>query len=435
MPKSDLALPDTLTLKGADYFCLQLDGLMWRSNGQRNVCTLVVTLAERLTLDHLQQQLFQRPAYQWLCQLRLKTGLPFSLAQWRRDPGAALPAILEHSLPHDTPLPDNLLSVALDIKNQAAFKIDLLHRAGAGSVLVFTWHHALMDAHGGELFIRYLGMNLPLKPSDWIAEDSMPLPLKIRANIAAEMKQFLYDISQLPLLTLAKKSTVKPQACYRVLSFTAPQSHQINVRAQQMGAGFVISAFYLAAVTVAVAKVQKQRGTVIGDVLVPVPVDRRKRGAHGAIVGNQVSFLFYRIPHAILSDVPVCTAEVLKQMKTLMRSQKPEHHTIMMDFLRRMPGFFYRHLLKLPTKGLMASFFYSDTGDSLQSFNDLFGQTVSSAIHYPPNTYPPGMTLVFSRFQGALQLTISYMTSDMNTTEVELLITSIQQALLGEIEG
>lgn len=435
MPKSNHALPDALTLNGADYFCLQLDGLMWRSNGKRNVCTLVVTLTEHLTLEHLQHQLSQRPAYQWLCQLRLKTGVPFSLAQWRRDTEAALPAILEHPLPHGSPLPDNLLSVALDIKKQSAFKIDLLHRADAGSVLIFRWHHALMDAHGGELFIRYLGMNLPFKQSDWIAGENRPLPLKISANIASQMKQFLYDISQLPLLTLYQKSTVKPQVCYRVLSFTAQQSHQINARAQQMGAGFLISAFYLAAVTFAVANVQKQRGAVSGDVLVPVPVDRRKRGAGGAILGNQLSFLFYRLPNAILGNVQACTTEILAQMKMLMRAQKPEQHAVMMDFLRRMPGFFYRHLLKLPTQGLMASFFYSDTGDSLQSFDALFGKTVSGAIHYPPNTYPPGMTLVSSRFQGALQLTISYMTPDINAAEVELLITSLQQALLGEMEG
>lgn len=431
MPKSDHALPDTLTLNGADYFCLQLDGLMWRSNGQRNVCTLVVTLAERLILEYLQQQLAQRPAYQWLCQLRLKTGLPFSLAQWRRDPEAALPPILEHHLPHDSPLPNTLLSVALDIKNQAAFKIDLLHREGAGSILIFNWHHALMDAHGGELFIRYLGMNIPLKQSDWITRADNKLPLKIKANIAAEMKQFLYDISQLPLLTLSKKNAVKPQACYRVLSFTTQQSHQVNERAQQMGAGFSISAFHLAATTFAIAEVQQQRGTVIGDVLVPVPLDRRKRGALGAIVGNQVSFLFYRIPHAVLSDVPACTAEVLKQMKILMRSQKPEHHTIMMDFLRRMPGFFYRRMLKLPTKGLMASFFYSDTGYSLQTFNELFDQVVSGAVHYPPNTYPPGITVIFSRFQGSLQVTLSYMKPDITEIEMTLLITALQNALLG----
>lgn len=434
MPEQGHTLPDTLVLNGADYFCLQLDGLMWRSNGRRNVCTLVVTLTEPLTLEHLQQQLARRPAYQWLCQLRLKTGLPFSLARWRRDRKAALPPILEHHLPHDAPLPDKLLSVAIDIKTQAAFNIDLLHRAGAGSVLVFNWHHALMDAHGGELFIRYLGNDLPLKASEWIADESQPLPLKTRAEITSQMKQFLYDTSQLPLLTLFQKPAIKPKACYQVLAFTARQSQQINARAQQMGAGFLISAFYLAAVTIAVVAVQQQRGAAIGDVLVPVPVDRRKRGASGAILGNQLSFLFYRIPQAALGSVQACTTEIMAQMKLLMRTQKPGQHTIMMDFLRRMPGCLYRRMVKLPTQGLMASFFYSDTGDSLQAFNALFGQTVADAIHYPPNTYPPGMTFVASRFQGALQLTLSYMASDLSANEVELLLTSLRQALLGEGE-
>ena len=79
----------------------------------------------------------------------------------------------------------------------------------------------------------------------------------------------------------------------------------------------------------------------------------------------------------------------------------------------------------------MASFFYSDTGDSLQDFDVVFGQPVSSAIHYPPNMYPPGMTFVFSRFQGALQLTFGYMEPDLDAAEVELLLTSVRSVLLG----
>ncbi|WP_411728445.1 hypothetical protein [Methyloglobulus sp.] len=439
LPERDNPFPDSITLNGADYFCLQLDRLMWKSSGKRNVCTFVVTLPERLTLEDLRHQLANRPAYQSLCQLRLTKGLPFSLAKWTLAAKAALPTINEYRLASGSTPPDHLLSAALDINNQSAFKIDLLQLAGTGSLVVFTWHHALMDAHGGELFIRYLGATNALKQPDWVADEDVKLPLKSRANIALEMKQFLYDTASVPLLSLYKKSTLKPKAfCrilplarYRVLSFTPQQTLTINERARQLNAGFLASAFYLAATAYSVAQVQKQRGVDNGDVLVPVPLDRRKRGAPGAVLGSQVSFLFYRIPNAVLDDVPTCTAELIGQMKALMRSESPSHYTIMLDFLRRMPGFFYRRMLKAPTEGLMASFFYSDTGDSLQDFDVVFGQSVSGAIHYPPNMYPPGMTFVFSRFQGALQLTLGYMEPDLNEAEVELLLTQLRTVLLG----
>jgi hypothetical protein len=431
MPDPASQFPSSITLNGADYFCLQLDRLMWKSSGKRNVCTLIVTLPERLTLEDLRHQLAMRPAYQWLCQLRLTQGLPFTLAKWTLAAKAELPTINEYQLAEGDSPPDSVLSAALDIKNQSAFKIDLLQLAGAGSLLVFTWHHALMDAHGGELFIRYLGAVHPIRQPSWLADRGVELPLKSRAKIASEMKQFLYDTSKLPLLSLHKKSTLKPKPYYRVLSFTPEQTLTINERAGQLDAGFLASAFYLAATTYAVAQVQKHRGLINGDVLVPVPLDRRRRGAPGAILGNQVSFLFYRIPSAILGDVPAMVAELTAQMKALMRSESPSHYTIMMDFLRRMPGFIYRRMLKAPTKGLMASFYYSDTGDSLQDFDELFGQPVIGAIHYPPNMYPPGMTFIFSRFKGAFQLTLGYMRPDITAAEVELLLTSLRMALLG----
>lgn len=431
MLESASPLPDSIPLNGADYFCLQLDRLMWQASGKRNVCTLVVTLAERLTLADLQQHLGQRPAYQWLCRLRLRAGLPFSLAKWVYVAKAELPTISEHHLADSDTLPDGLLSAALDIKSQAPFKIDLLQLGEAESVLVFTWHHVLMDAHGGELFIRYLGMPAAVNPPSWLAPEEPKLPLKIRGKIASDMKQFLYDTSSLPLLSLYKENLSKPQARYRVLSFTSEQTQTINGQARQLDAGFLASAFYLAASTYAVAQIQKQRGLLDGDVLAPVPLDRRKRGAPGAILGNQVSFLFYRLPNAILEDVPAMTAELITQMKALMRAESPQHYTIMMDFLRRMPGFLYRRLLKAPTKGLMASFFYSDTGDSLQDFTALFGQSVKNAIHYPPNMYPPGMTFIFSRCQGALQITLAYMQANLTELEAEQLLETTRGVLLG----
>ncbi len=430
MPEQASVFPNNIILNGADYFCWQVDGLMWASSGKRNVCTFVVTLAERLALEDLQQQLSQRPAYQWLCQLRLHTGLPFSLAHWKVAT-TALPIVQEHQLATGDSLPDSVLSANLDIKKQSAFKIDLLQRHGTGSIVIFTWHHVLMDAHGGETFIHYLGSADCIGQPSWVAPAPPQLTLGHRANMALQMKQFLYDVSSGPFLTLYKKTAVKPQTRYLVLSFSPQESLSINERAQQMDAGFLPSAFYLAATAYAVAQVQMQRGLDNNDMLVPIPVDLRKRGTLGSVPGNQVSFLFYRIPNAILDDLHAITTELIQQMKTLIRAERPKHYTIMMDFLRRMPSFVYRQLMQSPTNGLMSSFFYSDTGDSLQYFDELFGKPVNGAIHYPPNVYPPGLTFIFSRFQGALQLTCGYTEPDVNPNEIALLMATLRAALLG----
>ncbi len=430
-PIPNSKFPAQIILNGADNFLLQLDNIMLRSSGQGNVCTFVVALQEQLELAVLEFNLADNPAYRWITRLRLRKGFPFSLAKWVVDSNAELPEIKQYQIEADDKLPSELLAKVIAIKNESPFKIDLIQVADAGSYLVFSWHHALMDAHGGESFVHLLTSKHALNQQEWVKHLSFNRPLKERAQIAREMKQFLYDTSQLPLLSLFKTGTIKPTQSYRILSFTQQQSGLISDTARQHGAGFLLSALYLAATASAIAAIKKQRGPLNGDVLVPVPLDRRLKGARGPIIGNQVSFLFYRIPKQNLSNLQDCTVGLTEQMKNLIRSENPGHYLIMMDFLRRVPGIIYRLMLKAPTEGLMASFSFSDTGE-LPDFEQLFGQTMNSATHYPPNLYPPGMTFIFSRFRGCLQMTFAYTEDIISVQEVDQLMLQIRSALLGK---
>jgi len=432
--KQDSSFPDSITLNGADFFLLQLDHIMWKLSGQRNICTFVVTLQERLEYEDLEKHLSANSAYQWICRLRLQKGWPFTLTKWVFKAHLALPEIEQYQLDEQGSLPESFLKKPFNIEQQPAFKVSLVQISGGGSRLIFTWHHALMDAHGGETFIRYLGGSAAMQEGDWVASEqgSSLLPLRERADIALKMKEFLCDVSRLPFISFTKKSTPKHNVHYRVVSFTAAQSKLIVQRARLQGAGFLVSAFYLAVTAFAVANVQTKKSPLAGDMLIPIPLDRRKRGVHSPILGNQVTFLFYRIPLAALANIKTCVAELITQMKSLMRSENPSHYLVMMDFLRRVPGWLYRMQLTSPTKGQMASFYYSDTGDSLDLYDQLFDCAVASALHYPPNMYPPGVTFVFSRFHGALQLTIGYMDSALDNEELEQLLAQLQLGLLGE---
>jgi len=434
MPNQGKKFPDYFELNGADCFLFQLDRIMLQTSGRNNVCTFVVSLKHSIELSELELYLSNNPAYQWITRLRIKKGLPFSLVKWVFDETLAFPEIKQFYSEKDESIAKNLLATTIRIENQSPFKVDLIQVSGAKSILIFTWHHVLMDAHGGESFIRALGLNQSIDYAELLAEEQTKLPLGLRANIAQEMKNFLHETSQLPLFSLYKKPAAKqntPTLSYRVISFTEQQTIKISETARLQGASFLLSAFYLAATTCSVAHIQQLRGLIDGDVLVPVPLDRRKRGIDTPVIGNQVTFLFYRIPEKFLSDVQACTTELISQMKTLMRTDSPKHYLIMMDFLRRIPGFFYRLMLKSPTKGLMASFFYSDTGESLQNYDQLFDRSVESAIHYPPTMYPSGLTFVFSRFRGSLQITLGYMEQVINDKEVDELFKHLQSVLLG----
>jgi NRPS condensation-like uncharacterized protein len=432
MVELDTLFPKQVVLNGADYFLLQLDQIMLRSSEKHNVCTFVVALQDQLEHQDLELSLLSNPAYQWITCLRIKRKLPFLLSKWAVDNKAAIPKIKLHQLTENQSIPETMLASGIQVERQAPFKIDLLQTPNAGSKLIFTWHHSLMDAHGGESFIRYLGLLQSSKEPEWLQTQQANLPLAQRARIAHNMKDFLHDVSRLPLLSLYEKKVDNPALQYKVMSFTAQQSQLIAERAKQHGTGFLLSSFYLAATACAVAYIKQRRAPIDGDVLVPVPLDRRRRGSDEPVIGNQVSFLFYRIPKQTLSDLQACTTEIMQQMKGLMLSEKPDQGVIMMDFMRRVPGSLYRLLIKQPTAGLMASFFFSDTGETLLNSDQLFGKAINSAIHYPPTMYPPGMTFVFSRFRGSLNITFGYMEEVINDDEVEQLFMQLRTALLSE---
>lgn len=432
MAKSDPCFPKQIILNGADYFLLQLDQIMLQSSGRRNVCTFVLELEDQL--DHLafEQSLLNNSAYRWICSLRIKKSPPFLLTQWVTDINAEIPTVAFHRLPDAQPIPGNLLASEISPESHSPFKVDLLQMPDKGAIVIFTWHHSLMDAHGGESFIRFLGGAYSAKKMGWVQENQPHMPLGQRAQIAHNMKDFLHHVSRLPLLSLFNKKTINPTLHYKVMSFTVEQSQLIGERAGYHGAGFLLSSFYLAATACSVAHIKQKNGSVDADVLVPIPLDRRKRGADAPIIGNQVSFLFYRIPQKTLSDLKVCTTELMQQMKQLMLSEKPDQGVIMMDFMRRMPGFLYRILIKQPTAGLMASFFFSDTGDTLANLKQLFNKNIKSAMHYPPTMYPPGMTFVYGYFQGKLNITFGYMQEVIDDAEVEQLLQHLRNELLGK---
>lgn len=428
-----MPFPEQIPFNGVDYFLYQLDRIMYQSSGNRNICTFVVEFENSLDRQQLQQTLADNPAYRWITSLRMQQGLPFTLIRWCSDPHAGCPDIIEHQLSEQSDFPGQLIGQSLNIRKQSPFKIDIVQIRNQGTRLVFTWHHALMDAHGAERFIHFLGV--PDKDNEpyWVntATSGDQMLLRQKAMLAHQMKQNLYEISKLPLLSLYQTRRPGNKVCYRLEYFSKQETELIAQRSREQGAGFLSSAFHLAVTARAVASIQQQREPQVGDMMVPVPQDRRKRGSAGLVLGNQTTFIFHRIPQSVLANLGQCTAELVKQMVTFIRSDIPGNYLIMMNMIKRVPGPLYRYLMKSPTAGLMGSFFYSDTGDSLQDYAKLFRQTVRNAVHYPPNTSPPGITFIYTRFHGALQISIGYMESVINSTELDQLIQHLRADLLG----
>ncbi len=427
-----MSFPTEFPLNGIDHFLHQLDPVLFQASGKGNVCSFVVEVEGHLTALALHEYLSPQPTYQWITRLRLRRGRLFKLARWSVDVSANCPSIQEHELSVTGEPPDSLLNPLINPEQESSFRTDVILTASQTTIIVFSWHHALMDAHGAETFIQHLCSPKPTDNSEWVKniKPRCEHSIKERLKMVRGMKVYLYDACRLPILSLYQPKPAAPTLRHRVLKLNEIETQKVVETARQQGAGFLVSAFYLAATARAVAYIQSQRGPLQGDVLVPVPQDRRKRGAHESLVGNQVTFIFYRIPQAALNSIKECTTELVQQITKLMRSEAPEGYLAMIGLIQRLPSGFYRWLLKSPTRGLMASFFYSDTGDSLSDFKTFYNRQVVNAIHYPPNAYPPGVTFIFTRVQGALQITVSYMEEVLDNEEIEMLVQHLKSDLL-----
>lgn len=422
------AFPDSIPLNGADCFLLQIDRLMWSQDKRRNVCSFVAHLEAEISLHQLQAELDEKPAYHWLSRLRLNHALPFCLPHWKENKQARPQSIQEHKLSQDS-IPEQLISIDINPYKDQSFQMDLLQTPTQGSILVFNWHHVLMDARGGENLLRYLFDSTVNEPEHCLHKPPSPLPLRERAEIAREMKEFLYQRACLPLLTLQTCSDRHSVINHRFVRFTREQTEQIHQTARGQGAVFLYSAFYLAATARAVAQIQQQRGEPIEDLVIPVPLDTRLKGDQQIAIGNPLSFLFYRLPKDTVFDVSHSTKALIGQMQSFMREDRPNRYRIMLDFLRRIPGFFYRAMLKAPTQGQIASFSFSDTGETLDDLTRCFNTPIASAFHYPPNLTPPGLTFIFSRAQGQLQISIAYSEAVISDEEMTQLLNHLQSNL------
>jgi len=164
---------------------------------------------------------------------------------------------------------------------------------------------------------------------------------------------------------------------------------------------------------------------------VPIPQDQRRKGALGPIMANQVSFLFYRLFPEALSDMKSTVDEISKQMIDQIRNRIPQSYKIMMAFSRRMPMWLYSRIVKSPTKGAFASFFFSDTGNSLEGFDHFQGIPVTDAVHYPPNAGYPGFTVVFMLFQNKLKVVVAHTDNSADDMAMARFEEALREDLLG----
>lgn len=419
------------SLSGADWFMLAMDPHMTRYKPIGNICRYALFVNGRLDAKLIKSRIEEKKVFDWLSRMKIKKGLPFQIPSW--VPGEQNPFIKFNVHESDSDeIPADIFEQDLRINCGTLFQIDLVNTPGGKSIFVFSWHHILLDGKGAGTLLKYLNGDLE------VTDHSCLTPSKHKGRSISEnyknmmeTKDFLKESSRKPIAGfMTGDPNPNPSAHYSIIKFDIDQTERIKNNSLAHGSRFGISPYYLAATTRAAHCVLKKRGVQEASFWIPVPQDERLRGAVGPIITNQLSFIFYRIPVKALESLRSCVSHITLQMIEQIKASVPKKYGNMMDWFRRLPLKPYYHLIKGPAGGSIASFLFSVAAESPNELRSFFGYKVEDAVNFPPNTYPPGFTVVFMHFNGTLKIIIGYVEQIISTEEIRLFEEKISKDLL-----
>lgn len=395
-----------------------------------NVVRLRLDFDGRFDDGTFQQSLNANGNLQTLNSLKL-VRYNFGTPQWRL-PRSLVPVALNiHQNLSDDEFELKILNRDIVPSSDPLLHFDLVYFEGERSSLVLSAHHAIADQRGMMNIIKLSGI-----PGD---EALHILPKTGVPGLFRQLSDTV--ISTLFILRSHPRSMatlVKPMqkeaspARFRVIKFTNEETIAIDKNAVGMGASLVKVPFYLAATARAVNKILQTRDITEVVYWMPVPQDQRLRGSSGGMPANHLSFLFFRICSVQLENLKQAVEILTKQMKYQIRRGIPLRYSNLMAFFRRMPLGVYLKMINLPSGGAVSSFSYSDLGEIGSEYRNFLSVKVKDIINYPPVPYPPGLTIVFMRFNGALRVVIGFVEEAADGVEINMLEKSLRENLLGE---
>ena len=406
----------SIALNGVDNFMLAMDRSMRASGSRGNICHLIITLRPDADLSTAGLRLLAHPTFRAVTSLRLKTGLLLS----RRWVSCAAPPTQLKTIREcrsDQELHALILARSLDIAHESPFGVTPLPNYTNGPSLLFYWHHALCDAHGGERLVKALAETTTgdivgaLTPSN----ESLP-PVKERLLRAHKVKRMIFEKARggISRLAPAPKGASAPR--FHLHTFSPEETRSIERTIGHLTGGMFPTAVCLAATARAFASATSVGTSSTEPLFVPVPHDIRRSSKQQSPLTNQVSVAFFRVSSPLERSLASVSNEIIQQLHD---SVAEGYHHGMIDFfrlIRRLPLSLMWRVIESPTKGHPASFYYSDIGSSLSSLAVFDGSPVARATHYPPVLSPPGFTAVWSKYRDSLEVAFCFDGEVLNDT-------------------
>ncbi len=403
----------TLTLLGTDVLLLGL------ARGRPNNAVLVVECEGRLDPNGLEAAVRAVTPIVPFVTARVERPLPWGRLRWVADAGT--PPVERREVADEPALEalvDEVLGAPIDPHAGPALRWIVVHETGeARSWLVLAWVHPLMDPRGAELLVAMVdafhrgGSAVGWARERLVVAPPDARPWRERMTITRRSLEALRALGRLAPRSLGRDVSAPGRVRHRRIVVPVAEGRQLPAT--------------LALVAECVADLFRARGLPAGEPLVvPISVDRRRKGEPGPVFGNYLSFHFARIVPT--GDIAATAAAIRRDMAEAVRSDVIEGLWVAMNFGRYYPP---AALLRPMGEGDGSSFNCADTGEIRPALERVLGCRVAGAYHAPCVQPRPGLGIFFCRAAGRESIVAVWVEGVVTEGEVDALLGDLGRAV------
>ncbi len=422
-----------IPLTGCDYFLYAFSKKMKNKNNLRRTSRLILSLDSKPQIKFLAEFIEKSDFINFMSKLDFKRYIPLTKPVWSKNGKNPVTVNeIDYNKSENLTRTDIYRNVIPKIKNQNQnFSFSLINYQNNKCDLVLTWNHSLIDAKGAELLLYHINKSFiqPDYKNDELLKTNIPSNNNSIYPIKSFFQKLIFARKSLPIISEAGKYPmasmaplkIKNKDCsqsFYLMNFSDNETDTINNIETIKGKPSCKSLIMLTSAIIASYKLLKRRNVKIEPFYIPVPHNLRRCGAKTPIISNHVTFLFFRInPEDITS--PVNVYENLNgQMLSQIKENIPISFINLIDFFKPVPLLITSNIFSGPSKGRLASFFFSDTGNCANILQNFLGAEINNISHIPPTCAPPGFTITFSQFKNNINSVLSYSEDCVDNSEI-----------------
>ncbi len=414
-------------LNGADYLMRGFDYELRQHGYAGNSCQIILELDSAISADALRQRLKVIAAN---CPMLGARATGICHAKWEIPEAANAPEVRVHR--DDTGLADKIINTPVDVDGGKLTRFDIIECADGKTKVIFTWAHALMDAHSAEHFVAVAGREeLPLPAKEFIP---IPKPLPpLKKRFVGAMKNFrAYNEFRkvAPRSPGVRFAGAPKRQLFRVEKFSAVESSQIKAHATKLAGVFGEAQYHAAVAIIELQKFQERLGCPSPSFVLPVPVGMRPKGNIEPLFSNEVTSLLIQLLPAQLGSVADAVTSIKNQTAHAMREGIVEGCVAFVNFLRVLPRPAYMKFMRTGLKGEICSLFYGNTAAVSPHVTTFCGAKVLDFAHVAAVPEAPGIGVIFYQFRSELRVTVAHLAESLDGSEAAQYAAALRARLL-----